>query len=46
MGKIDYNKIFAAIHGLNVKNLVLELRPQNGKAAALESIALLEDARV
>jgi sugar phosphate isomerase/epimerase len=45
MGKIDYNKIFGAIQGLNVKNLVLELRPQNGKEAALKSIALLEDAR-
>ncbi|MCW4029999.1 MAG: sugar phosphate isomerase/epimerase [Candidatus Bathyarchaeota archaeon] len=45
MGKIDYNKIFSAIQGLNVKNLVLELRPQNDKEAVLKSIALLNDAR-
>jgi sugar phosphate isomerase/epimerase len=41
MGKVEYQRIFQAVAGLGVKNMVLELRPKNGRAAADKSISIL-----
>lgn len=40
-GKVDYPRIFQAINGLGVKNTVLELRRDAGRAAAIKSISIL-----
>jgi sugar phosphate isomerase/epimerase len=40
-GKVEYQKIFQAITGLGVKNAVLELRRDAGRAAAQKSISIL-----
>jgi sugar phosphate isomerase/epimerase len=40
-GKVEYQKIFQAIANLDVKNMVLELRPKNGRIAAEKSISIL-----
>jgi sugar phosphate isomerase/epimerase len=40
-GKIEYQRIFQAVAGLGVKNMVLELRKRDGRAAAEKSINIL-----
>lgn len=40
-GKIEYQRIFQAVAGLGVKNMVLELRKRDGRAAAEKSISIL-----
>ncbi len=40
-GKVEYQRIFKAVSGLGVKNMVLELRPKHGRAAAEKSISIL-----
>jgi len=44
-GKVEYQRIFKAMANSKVKNMVLELRPENGKAAAQNSIAILKALR-
>ncbi len=41
-GKIQYQPIFQAIAGIEVKNTVLELRPKGGRAEAMKSISVLK----
>jgi sugar phosphate isomerase/epimerase len=40
-GKVEYQRIFQAVAGLGVKNMVLELRKRDGRAAAEKSINIL-----
>jgi sugar phosphate isomerase/epimerase len=42
MGKIDYQRILQTVTGLGVRNMVLELRKRDGRAAAEKSIAVLK----
>ena len=40
-GKVEYQRIFQAVAGLGVRNMVLELRKRDGRAAAEKSINIL-----
>jgi sugar phosphate isomerase/epimerase len=42
-GKVEYNRLFQAIIGSNVKNTVLELRRESGREEAQKSISLLRE---